>query len=55
MEETGGKPDLVDLEIFAGLVYVDMAKESPKGRRSLCYDKKAREKRKKNPQLSSKL
>ena len=47
MEETGGEPDLVDLEVFGGLVYVDMAKESPKGRRSLCYDKKTREKRKK--------
>ena len=53
MEETGGEPDLVDLEIFGVLVYVDMAKESPKGRRSLCYDKEAREKRKKNPPLSS--
>lgn len=48
MEETVGETDLVDLEVFGGLVYVDMAKESPKGRRSLCYDKKAREKMKKS-------
>lgn len=47
MEETGGEPDLVDLEVFGGLVYVDMTKESTKVRRSLCYDKKTREKRKK--------
>lgn len=53
MEETGGEPDLIDLEVFRGLVYVDMSKESPEGRRSLCYDKKAREERKKNPPLSS--
>ena len=53
MEATGGEPDLVDLEVFRGLVYVDLAKESPKGRRSLCYDQKAREDRKENPSESS--
>lgn len=53
MEETGGEPDIIDLEVFGEIVFVDMAKESPKDRRSLCYDKKAREKRKKNPPLSS--
>ncbi len=47
MEETGGELDLVDLEVFGGLVYVDMAKESPKDRRILCYDKRAREKKEK--------
>ena len=55
MDQTGGEPDLVDLEVFRGLVYVDMAKESPEGRRNLCYDKKAREERKKNPPTSSAL
>ena len=53
MEETGGEPDLVDLEIFKGLVYVDLADKSPKGRRSLCYDKEARLARKENPPASS--
>lgn len=53
MEETGGEPDLVDLDIFKGLVYVDLADKSPKGRRSLCYDKKAREDRKENAPASS--
>lgn len=53
MEETGGEPDLVDLEIFKGLVYVDLADKSPVGRRSLCYDKKARQERKENAPVSS--
>ena len=53
MEESGGEPDLVDLDVFKGLVYVDLAEKSPKGRRSLCYDKKARENRKENPAKSS--
>lgn len=53
MEETGGEPDLVDLEIFKGLVYVDLAEKSPKGRRSLCYGKEERENRKENAPVSS--
>ena len=53
MESTGGEPDLVDLEVFRGLVYVDLAKDSPKGRRSLCYDKEARQGRKENASESS--
>ena len=53
MEETGGEPDLVDLDIFKGLVYVDLAEKSPKGRRSLCYDKESRESRKENASASS--
>lgn len=53
MEETGGEVNLVDLPIFSGLVFVDLSKESPKGRRSFCYDKEARIKRKKNAPNSS--
>ena len=55
MEETGGEVNLVDLQIFDGPVFLDCAKESPKGRRSLCYDKEARLKRKKNAPSSSVL
>lgn len=48
MEETGGEPDLLeynkDVDEF---IFCDFSKESPKGRRSLCYDKKALESRKK--------
>ena len=53
MEETGGEVNLVDLPIFSGPVFVDCAKESPKGRRSNCYDKDARINRKKNAPSSS--
>ncbi|WP_282928956.1 DUF4256 domain-containing protein [Anaerococcus sp. Marseille-Q7828] len=53
MEETGGEVNFVDLPIFSGPVFLDCAKESPKGRRSLCYDKEARIKRKKNAPNSS--
>ncbi|MDD6919461.1 DUF4256 domain-containing protein [Anaerococcus sp.] len=53
MEETGGEPDLVNLDIFKSLVYVDLSEKSPKGRTSLCYDKKSRINRKKNPPNSS--
>lgn len=52
MEESGGEVDLVLLE-NGSLIYVDMIKESPIDRRSLCYDKKARLNRKKNPPKSS--
>lgn len=53
MEETGGQVNLIDLPIFQGPVFVDLSKESPKGRRSFCYDKEARIKRNKNAPNSS--
>lgn len=53
MEETGGEPDVVTLD---GVMYIiDMCKESPKGRRSVCYDKEARVNRKKFPPKTSAL
>lgn len=55
MEETGGEVNLVNLPIFSSPVFVDCVKESPKGRRSLCYDKDARINRKKNAPSSSVL
>jgi hypothetical protein len=49
MEATGGEPDVVLLEESSStLIFVDVAKETPKGRRSLCYDREALEKRKAN-------
>lgn len=49
MEETGGEPDVVDFDENSGeYVFFDCAAESPKERRSLCYDKAALEKRKEN-------
>mgnify|MGYP000903855079 CR=1 FL=1 len=53
MEDTGGEPDLVGLD--NELFYVDFSTESPKGRRSLCYDKDARINRKKFPPEHSAL
>lgn len=49
MEETGGEPDVVDFDEIAHVfVFIDCSKESPSGRRSLCYDREALEKRKAN-------
>ena len=53
MEDTGGQPDIIDIDAFNGLVFADMSKESPSKRRDLCYDKEARLSRKKNPPVSS--
>lgn len=42
MEETGGEPDVIDFEEQSGtFIFADCAIESPKGRRSLCYDHEA--------------
>ncbi len=48
MERTGGEPNLLEYdEDLAVYVFCDFSKESPKDRRSLCYDKKAWNARKK--------
>lgn len=47
MEETGGEPDVVAFDAKSGeFVFFDCAAESPKGRRSICYDQKALDARK---------
>lgn len=47
MEETGGEPDVVGYDDKTGeYIFYDCAAESPKGRRSLCYDRAAWEYRK---------
>ncbi len=47
MEITGGEPDVVGLDQFTGeYIFMDCSAESPKGRRSLCYDREAWESRK---------
>ncbi|WP_345243884.1 DUF4256 domain-containing protein [Pontibacillus salipaludis] len=55
MERTGGEPDVVDYEKEQGkYVFFDCSAESPKGRRSVCYDRKALESRKKHkPETSA--
>lgn len=47
MENSGGEPDVVGMDAATGeLIFVDCAAESPKGRRSLCYDRAALDSRK---------
>ena len=47
MERTGGEPDVVGFDKKTGeYIFYDCSAESPKGRRSLCYDRQALESRK---------
>ena len=47
MEETGGEPDVIGYDKKAGeYIFYDCSPESPKGRRSVCYDHEALESRK---------
>lgn len=47
MERTGGEPDVVGFDKKTGeYVFFDCSAESPKGRRSLCFDRAAWESRK---------
>ena len=47
MERTGGEPDVVGHDIKTGeYVFYDCSAESPKGRRSVCYDREGLESRK---------
>jgi hypothetical protein len=47
MERTGGEPDVVGYERRTGeFIFYDCSAESPKGRRSVCYDREALESRK---------
>ena len=54
MEESGGEPDVIG---YAGdgdaILSCDCSEETPAGRRSLCYDEQAQEKRAKNPPAGS--
>ncbi len=47
MESTGGEPDVVGYDNKTGeYIFYDCSAESPKGRRSLCYDREALKARK---------
>lgn len=49
MEATGGEPDVVGFDQKTGeFIFYDCAPETPKDRRSLCYDRAAWESRKAN-------
>lgn len=54
MERTGGEPDVVGQDKKTGeFLFYDCSAESPKGRRSLCYDRKALDSRKEHKPVSS--
>jgi uncharacterized protein DUF4256 len=54
MESTGGEPDVVDHDKKAGeYIFYDCSAESPKGRRSVCYDPEALESRKEHKPKAS--
>jgi hypothetical protein len=47
MDRTGGEPDVVGLDNKTGeYIFYDCSAESPKGRRSVCYDREGLESRK---------
>lgn len=54
MEATGGEPDVIGHDAATGAyVFCDCAAETPSGRRSLCFDEDALEKRKENKPAGS--
>jgi hypothetical protein len=54
MERTGGEPDVIGIDKQTGeYIFYDCSDESPKGRRSLCYDREALESRKEHKPKSS--
>ena len=56
MEESGGEPDTIGFDAAGEhLIFCDCAAESPAGRRSLCYDEEALQKRAKDPPAGSAL
>lgn len=56
MEKTGGEPDVIGYDAGEDVyLYCDCAAESPKGRRSLCYDEEALHARKQNKPIGSAL
>jgi len=54
MERTGGEPDVVNYDKNTGeYIFYDCSPESPKERRSLCYDRQALDARKENKPKNS--
>jgi hypothetical protein len=54
MEETDGEPDVVGFDKKTGeYIFMDCSAESPKGRRSICYDDEALESRKEHKPADS--
>jgi hypothetical protein len=56
MESSGGEPDVVGQDKFTGeYIFYDCSAETPKGRRSVCYDREALNARKENKPQNSAL
>lgn len=54
MEITGGEPDVVDYDKNSDeFIFIDCSAESPKERRSICYDREALESRKEHKPSNS--
>src|SRR5579884_1005944 len=54
MEKTGGEPDVIGLDKKTGeYLFYDCSAESPKDRRSFCYDREALDARKENKPKNS--
>lgn len=54
MEKSGGEPDVVGHDKKSGeYIFFDCSAESPKGRRSICYDRKALDSRKEHKPKNS--
>jgi hypothetical protein len=54
MERTGGEPDVIGYDsVVHEFIFCDCSSESPKGRRSICYDREALESRKENKPIST--
>ena len=54
MERSGGEPDVVGVDTTTGeFIFVDCSAQSPKGRRSVCYDREALEARREHKPKSS--
>jgi hypothetical protein len=54
MEQSGGEPDVVGMDETSGeCIFVDCSAQSPKGRRSVCYDREALEARKEHKPKTS--
>jgi hypothetical protein len=54
MEESGGEPDVVSVDKTTGeCIFIDCSAQSPKGRRSVCYDREALDSRKEHKPKTS--
>ena len=54
MEQSGGEPDVVGMDESTGeCLFMDCSVQSPKGRRSVCYDRQALEARKEHKPKTS--